>query len=191
LLKEVSVVLVATLSLSLSLSLSRSRLAQKRGGGAEGTLARQMSTGGVASGEAKPVEPAPEEERDWSEMTPVCLAEAFSRLALEDLWRGAMACCRSWRDAARSRPGLFAALDLEPGFAESTPGAEAAAWWTPAFQRRVDAMLRSTATLAAGELREVRVRHCSDEGLAFAAERCVGSLICENCEIDASSLCRT
>ncbi|CAL4997895.1 unnamed protein product [Urochloa decumbens] len=126
-----------------------------------------MATGGEAETEAQ----APEEERDWSEMTPVCLAEAFSRLALEDLWRGAMACCRSWRDAARSRPGLFAALDLEPWFAEATPGAEAAAWWTPAFQRRVDAMLRSAATLAAGELREVRVRHCSDDGLVFAAER--------------------
>lgn len=132
-----------------------------------------MATVGVTSGEAVTAPPPPEQERDWSEMTPVCLAEAFSQLALEDLWRGAMACCRSWRDAARSRSGLFAALDLEPGFAESTPGAEAAAWWTLAFQRRVDAMLRSAATLAAGELREVRVRHCTDDALAFAAERCV------------------
>ncbi|KAL5230722.1 hypothetical protein ABZP36_029498 [Zizania latifolia] len=109
------------------------------------------------------------EERDWSEMTPVCLAEAFSRLGLEDLWRGAMACCRSWRDAARSRPALFAALNLKPAFA--AVGADAADWWTPAFQRRVDGMLRSSASLAEGELREVRVRHCSDDALAFAAER--------------------
>jgi len=130
--------------------------------------------------EAETASPASPEARDWSDMTPVCLGEAFSRLALEDLWRGAMACCRSWRDAARSRPGLFAVLDLEPGFAESTPGAEAAAWWTPAFQRRVDTMLRSVATLAAGELCEIHVRHCSDDALAFAAERCVGSLICQN-----------
>jgi len=144
------------------------------------TLASQMATSGLVCGEEKSAAPAPEEERDWSDMTPVCLAEAFSRLALEDLWRGAMACCRSWRDAARSRPGLFAALDLEPGFAESTPGAEAAPWWTPAFQRRADAMLRSAAPLAPGDLREVRVRHCSDDGLSFAAERYVGSLICEN-----------
>ncbi|KQJ95860.1 F-box protein SKIP1 isoform X1 [Brachypodium distachyon] len=120
-----------------------------------------MATGGEA-GEAAP------EERDWSDLTPVCLADAFSRLDLEDLWRGAMACCRSWRDAARSRPALFAALDLEPAF--ESVGADAAEWWTPAFQRRVDAMLRSTASLAAGELREVRVRHCSDDALAVAAE---------------------
>jgi F-box/leucine-rich repeat protein 2/20 len=32
-------------------------------------------------------------------------------------------------------------------------------------------MLRSAATLAAGELREVRIRHCSDDALAFAASR--------------------
>ncbi|TVU42277.1 hypothetical protein EJB05_08672 [Eragrostis curvula] len=127
-----------------------------------------MAAGGEA--EAVPAETAAEESRDWSELTPVCLAEAFSRLALEDLWRGAMACCRSWRDAARSRPGLFAALDLEPGF-ESVVGGDASAWWTPAFQRRVDAMLRAAAELAAGELRVVRVRHCSDDALVFAAER--------------------
>ncbi|GJN09767.1 hypothetical protein PR202_ga27801 [Eleusine coracana subsp. coracana] len=102
---------------------------------------------------------------------PVCLAEVFSRLALEDLWRGAMACCRSWWDATRSHPELFAVLDLEPGF-ESVVGGEAAAWWTPAFQRRVDAMLRAAAELAAGDLREVRVRHCSD-ALVFAAVRCI------------------
>lgn len=72
-------------------------------------------------------------------------------------------------DAAASRPALFAALDLEPAFA--SVGADAAEWWKPAFQRRVDAMLRSASSLAAGELREVRVRHCSDDALAFAAER--------------------
>jgi hypothetical protein len=109
-----------------------------------------------------------EESREWSELTPVCLAEAFSRLALEDLWRRAMACCRSWRDAARSRPGLFAVLDLEPGF-DTVVGGDAATWWTPAFQRRVDAMLRAASELATGELREVRVRHCSDDALVFAA----------------------
>ncbi|KAG8046882.1 hypothetical protein GUJ93_ZPchr0008g11809 [Zizania palustris] len=112
-----------------------------------------------------------EEERDWSDMTPLCLAEAFSRLRLEDLWRGAMVCCRSWRDAARSRPALFVALNLEPTFAAVR--ADAADWWTPAFQRRVDAMLRSSASLAEGELQEVRVRHCSDDALTFAAERYV------------------
>jgi F-box/leucine-rich repeat protein 2/20 len=121
-----------------------------------------MVTGGEAS-EAAP------EERDWSDLTTVCLVDAFSRLDLEDLWRGAMSCCRSWRDAARSRPALFAALDLGPAF--ESIGADAAEWWTPAFQRRVDAMLRSAATLAAGELREVRIRHCSDDALAFAASR--------------------
>ena len=126
-----------------------------------------MATGGEADEPAAP-EGEGEGERDWADLTPVCLAEAFSRLGPEDLWRGAMACCRSWRAAARSRPALFAALDLEPAF--EAVGADAAEWWTPAFQRRVDAMLRSAASLAAGELREVRVRHCSDDALAFAAK---------------------
>jgi hypothetical protein len=136
-----------------------------------------MAAGEVAGGDADDVPArAAEESRDWSELTPVCLAEAFSRLALEDLWRGAMACCRSWRDAARSCPGLFAVLDLDPGF-DSLVGGDAAAWWTPAFQRRVDAMLRAFAELAAGELRGVRVRHCSDDALVFAVERWVGIVV--------------
>ncbi|XP_037480910.1 uncharacterized protein LOC119358502 [Triticum dicoccoides] len=72
-----------------------------------------MATGREA-GEAAPGEE--EEQREWADLTPVCLAEAFSWLGLEDLWCGAMACCRSWRAAARSRPALFAALDLRPAF---------------------------------------------------------------------------
>ncbi|XP_037468390.1 uncharacterized protein LOC119340564 [Triticum dicoccoides] len=72
-----------------------------------------MATGREA-GEATPGEE--EEQREWADLTPVCLAKAFSRLGLEDLWRGAMACCRSWRAAARSRPALFAVLDLRPAF---------------------------------------------------------------------------
>uniref|UniRef100_A0A452XS34 F-box domain-containing protein n=1 Tax=Aegilops tauschii subsp. strangulata TaxID=200361 RepID=A0A452XS34_AEGTS len=129
---------------------------------------RKASGGGMATGREAGEPAMAEEERDWADLTPVCLAEAFSRLGPEDLWRGAMACCRAWREAARSRPALFAALDLEPAF--DAVGADAAEWWTPAFQRRVDAMLRSAASLAAGELREVRVRHCSDDALAFAAK---------------------
>ncbi|KAM3406593.1 hypothetical protein ACQJBY_000580 [Aegilops geniculata] len=124
-----------------------------------------MATGGEAG---EPAAPEGEEGRDWADLTPVCLAEAFSRLGPEDLWRGAMACCRSWRAAARSRPALFAVLDLGPAF--EAVSADAAEWWTPAFQRRVDAMLRSAASLAAGGLRVVRVRHCSDDALTFAAK---------------------
>ncbi|XBH97723.1 hypothetical protein VPH35_127353 [Triticum aestivum] len=124
-----------------------------------------MATGREA-GEAAPGEE--EEQREWADLTPVCLAEAFSRLGLEDQWRGAMACCHSWRAAARSRPALFAALDLRSAF--EAVGTDATEWWTPAFQRRVDAMLRSAASLATGELHEVRVRHCSDDALTFAAK---------------------
>ncbi|CAL9052294.1 unnamed protein product [Musa banksii] len=112
-----------------------------------------------------------EANRDWSELTPVCLANVLRRLTLEDRWKGAMLVCRSWLAAARD-PSLFAAVDLEPAFESAGSGpADAAEWWTPAFQRRVDAMLRSAAVWAEGSLREIRVRHCSDEALCFAAER--------------------
>lgn len=112
-----------------------------------------------------------EASRDWSEMTPVCLANIFGRLTLEDHWKGAMLVCRSWLDAARD-PSLFAVVDLEPAFKAAGSGRpDAAEWWTPAFQRRVDAMLLSSAVWADGGLREIRVRHCSDDVLCFACER--------------------
>ncbi|XP_073004265.1 F-box protein SKIP1 [Typha latifolia] len=111
------------------------------------------------------------EARDWSEMTAVCLVNVFRRLTLEDRWRGAMLSCRSWLDAACD-PSLFSAFDLEPAFDAAGVGRpDAAAWWTPAFQSRVDGMLQLAAERSSGGLREVRIRHCSDDALCFAAER--------------------
>ncbi|RWW04896.1 hypothetical protein BHE74_00035956 [Ensete ventricosum] len=128
----------------------------------------------VASPMAEVTEEGPKEaeaNRDWSELTPVCLANVLRRLTLEDRWKGVMLVCRSWLAAARDLD-LYAALDLEPSFESAgSSRADSAEWWTPAFQRRVDAMLRSAAVWAEGSLREIRVRHCSDEALCFAAER--------------------
>ncbi|KAJ4815834.1 F-box protein SKIP1 [Rhynchospora pubera] len=114
---------------------------------------------------------APTELRDWSDLTTVCLINIFQRLSLADRWLIAMRVCRSWSDAARDCC-LYAALDLEPAFDASGAGRpDTAAWWTPAFQRRVDSMMRSVAEWSDGALKEVRVRHCSDEALCFLAER--------------------
>jgi hypothetical protein len=44
-------------------------------------------------------------------------------------------------------------------------------WWMPSCRGHVDSMHRFTAFLAAGELREVWIKNCSDD--AFAAKRCV------------------
>ncbi|KAI0492487.1 hypothetical protein KFK09_026760 [Dendrobium nobile] len=111
------------------------------------------------------------EIRDWSELTSVCLTNIFHRLSLEDRWRGAMLACRSWLEAAKD-PTLFSSFDLEPAFEAAGAGrSDSPFWWTPAFQRRVDAMLRSVSEFGAGGVREIRVRHCSDVSLAYAAER--------------------
>lgn len=111
------------------------------------------------------------EIRDWSELTSVCLTDIFRRLSLEDRWRGVMAVCRSWLESAKD-PTLFSSFDLESAFEEAGAGRpDTPFWWTPAFQRRVDAMLRSAAEFGAGGVREIRVRHCSDASLCFAAGR--------------------
>lgn len=109
------------------------------------------------------------ETRDWSEMTPVLLVNVFRRLSLEDRWRGVMFACKTWLEAARD-PALFESFDLEPFFGRFS---DAATWWTPAFQRRVDSMVRLVAVVGGPTLRTVRVRHCSDRALELVAERLV------------------
>ncbi|KAM0942776.1 putative leucine-rich repeat domain superfamily, F-box-like domain superfamily [Dioscorea sansibarensis] len=108
------------------------------------------------------------ETRDWSEMTPVLLVNVFRRLSLEDRWRGVMLACKTWLEAARD-PALFESFDLEPFFGRFP---DAAAWWTPAFQRRVDSMVRLVAVVGGPTMRTVRVQHCSDRALELVAERC-------------------
>lgn len=66
-------------------------------------------------------------------------------------------------------PSLNTILDLEPYFESST---ESTRWWSPEFERRIDAILRFTAESSHGSLTEIRVRHCSDQALVFAAQRC-------------------
>ncbi|XP_052200258.1 F-box protein SKIP1-like [Diospyros lotus] len=105
---------------------------------------------------------------DWAELTHECLINILSRLALEDRWSRAMLVCKSWLRAAQD-PCLNSAFDLESYF-DST--AESPRWWTPEFERRVDAMLRSAVHWSDGSLTEIRVRHCSDRSLSFAAARC-------------------
>ncbi|KAM0847512.1 hypothetical protein ACQ4PT_054975 [Festuca glaucescens] len=67
------------------------------------------------------------------------LVEAFSRLE----WRHVML-----PYTAHSRSVFFKLLDLNPAF--ESIDANAAEWWTPAFECRVDAMFRFMASLAAG-----------------------------------------
>lgn len=111
------------------------------------------------------------ELRDWTDLTTVCLLNIFRRLSLSDRWVVATRVCKSWLEAARDSC-LYTVLDLEPAFDAAGAGRpDAAAWWTPAFQRRVDSMMRSVAVWSDGGLKEVRVRHCSDEALSFLAER--------------------
>ncbi|GAB2267498.1 F-box protein skip1 [Dionaea muscipula] len=124
-----------------------------------GSTSTSTATGGESSSKSE----------DWSELTQVCLINIFSRLALEDRWRSAMLVCKFWLQACKD-PSLNTVFDLEPHFGSSS--AELARWWSPDFERKVDAMLRSVIGWSHGSLTEIRVRHCSDRALIFAAERC-------------------
>ncbi|KAF5192633.1 F-box protein skip1 [Thalictrum thalictroides] len=107
---------------------------------------------------------------DWAELTHECLINILSRLSLEDRWKGgSMFVCKSWFDASKD-PCLFSSVfDLESLF-ES--GAELPLWWSPSFETKIDSMLRSVVDWVGESLKVIRVRHCSDQALAFLAERC-------------------
>lgn len=104
---------------------------------------------------------------DWAELTHECLVNILSRLSLDDRWRGTMLVCKSWLHASTD-PCLHSVFDLETHF-DST---ESPRWWTPEFERKIDAMLRLVVNWSDGGLTEIHVRHCSDRSLSFAAQRC-------------------
>ncbi|KAJ8641194.1 hypothetical protein MRB53_017888 [Persea americana] len=106
--------------------------------------------------------------RSWSDMTHECLVVIISRLSIEDRWKGTMLVCKSWMDASRDA-SLFTTFDLDHFFLSAA--GDTSLWWSPHFERRIDAMLRSAALCADGRMREIRLRHCSDWSLVLAAER--------------------
>ncbi|KAK2632518.1 hypothetical protein EUGRSUZ_L01446 [Eucalyptus grandis] len=105
---------------------------------------------------------------DWAELTHKCLTNVLSRLTAEQLWTGPMLVCKSWLRASAD-PSLHTAFDLEARFESSR---ESIRWWSPEFERRVDAMLRSAVGWSDGSLAAIRARHCSDHALDLVAERC-------------------
>ncbi|XP_058067698.1 F-box protein SKIP1-like [Magnolia sinica] len=110
-----------------------------------------------------------ENHRDWADLTHVCLINVLSRVGHEDRWKGPMLVCRSWLHASKD-PSLFSTFDLEPRF-QSTTSEDSPLWWRPDFEAKIDGMLRSAVDWSEGRIEEIRVRHCSDRSLAFAAER--------------------
>ncbi|KAK9274792.1 hypothetical protein L1049_022044 [Liquidambar formosana] len=105
---------------------------------------------------------------DWAELTHECLTNILARLTFAERWTGPMLVCKSWLHAFKD-PSLHSVFDLDTQFNSAT---ESTLWWSPQFERKIDAMLRSVVEWSGGSLTEIRVRHCSDRSLAVVAERC-------------------
>lgn len=104
---------------------------------------------------------------DWSELTRECLLDIFSRLSQEQRWSGPMLVSKNWMNACYD-PSLNTIFDLETRFL-SFP--ESINWWTPEFEDKVDSFFRSVVDRSEGGLTEIRIRHCTDRSLSYAAER--------------------
>ncbi|GAA0168686.1 ubiquitin-protein ligase [Lithospermum erythrorhizon] len=105
---------------------------------------------------------------DWSELTQECLFNILNRLTLEQRWQGPLFVCKSWHQSCQD-PYLNLVINLESKFNSVR---ELAWFWTPQFETKIDGMVRSVVVWSDGLVREIKVRHCSDHGLALVAQRC-------------------
>ncbi|KAF8097500.1 hypothetical protein N665_0286s0011 [Sinapis alba] len=105
---------------------------------------------------------------DWSELTPECLLDIFSRLSMGQRWNGPILVCKTWMNICQD-PSLNTILDLEADFMSSP---DSIYWWSPKFEEKVDSTIRSAVDQSQGGLKEVRVRHCTNQSLSYVAERC-------------------
>ncbi|KAL0679942.1 hypothetical protein Bca4012_007923 [Brassica carinata] len=104
----------------------------------------------------------------WADLTRECLIDIFSRLSIDQRWIGPMLVCKTWMNVCHD-PLFNTIFDLETRF-QSFP--ESINWWNPEFEDKVDSFLRSVVDRSEGGLTEIRVRHCTDRSLSYAAERC-------------------
>ncbi|KAG9143709.1 hypothetical protein Leryth_018874 [Lithospermum erythrorhizon] len=105
---------------------------------------------------------------DWSELTQECLFNILNRLTLEQRWQGPLFVCKSWHQSCQD-PYLNLVINLESKFNSVR---ELAWFWTPQFETKIDGMVISVVVWSDGLVREIKVRHCSDHGLALVAQRC-------------------
>ncbi|VVB16376.1 unnamed protein product [Arabis nemorensis] len=109
-----------------------------------------------------------DDRSDWGGLAPEILINIISRLTIQERWTGPMFVRKSWLTVCRD-PYLWSIFDLEPWF-ESYP--ESTRLWSTDFEQKGDSMLRSVVDWSDGGLTEIRVRHCSDHALSYAADRC-------------------
>ncbi|XP_010467717.1 PREDICTED: putative F-box/LRR-repeat protein 19 [Camelina sativa] len=105
---------------------------------------------------------------DWAELNKECLIDIFTRLSLENRWIGPMLVCKPWMDACDD-PSLNSVFDLETWFESNR---RSNIWYSFDFEQKVDSFLRCVVDRSQGGLKEIRVRHCSDLSVSYAAERC-------------------
>ncbi|CAH8352834.1 unnamed protein product [Eruca vesicaria subsp. sativa] len=105
---------------------------------------------------------------DWTDLPPECLLDIFSRLSIGQRRSGPTLVCKTWTNLCQD-PSLKTILDLEAEFLSSP---DSIYWWSPEFERKVNSTIRSVVDQSEGRLKEIRVRHCTDQSLSHVAQRC-------------------
>lgn len=124
---------------------------------------------------------------DWTELTPECLLDIFSRLSIGQRWNGPMLVCKTWTKLCQE-PSLNTLLDLEGEFLSSEDSNH---WWSSEFEEKVDSTIRSVVDKSNGGLKEIRVRHCTDQSLSYVAERYTPFCLIGSVEVNRRSLIKS
>lgn len=96
------------------------------------------------------------------------LIDIFSRLDLEERWNSASLVCKDWFRAFQD-PSFWQIVDFEKYFARKR---DTASWWSTEFEKKMDKMVKLAVDYSHGDLRELHIRHCSDEAVTYMAQRC-------------------
>lgn len=106
---------------------------------------------------------------DWTELTSDCLINILSRLSMKQRWIALILVCKTWMNVCKD-PSLNSVFDLEAWFLSST---ETRNRWSSKFSKKIDSMLMSVVDRSQGGLKEIRVRHCTNQSLLYVAHRYV------------------
>lgn len=100
-------------------------------------------------------------------MTKEALVEVFTRVDFEDKYCNVALVCKTWRRAVQEA-ACWVEVDIDPSFEKRK---ETGLWWTPDFEKRMDAMIMTVVDWGASQLRRLQTRHCSDRAIQCISRR--------------------
>jgi F-box/leucine-rich repeat protein 2/20 len=106
-----------------------------------------------------------EVDRSWADLE--IIVEVLKRVGFQDLYVSVPLVCKAWRRASLD-PACWVCVDMSKCFSSRK---EVVDWWRPAFEAKMDYMVKLAVDRSYGGLRELSARHCSDSVICYLCSR--------------------